>query len=1118
MLRTQTAWLLLATLLGVAACGDGETGPAGPAGEQGPPGDPGDPGDPGGPGDPGDPGDPGMDGMDGVDGRDGMDGADGAQLPPGAIRGPVVGPFIGLAVEPGARITTGVFDEGAAEIVVYDADNQQLLSINADAGNVRVTDLSTVSAPAEVGVLDAVTDAAADAASDLDGLNSVAVANGVVAVAIAADPVTDDGAVAFYDAATRAYLGAVDVGPNPDNVVFTPDGATLLVANEGEPDASTIDVSAFPTIDPAELTDPEGSVSVISVPPATGDFTTLSARSADFTAFNGMEALLVAQGARFPGQGFNAASTLAQELEPEYITTDGTTAWVTLQENNALAVVDVATATVSALVGLGVKDHSIETFGLDASDEDGPGGAASVNIRPWPIVGMYQPDTIVSYVTGGRRYLVTANEGDGRELEVEVAGEDEVIFADEVGIDDLTLDPEAYPDAAELADAAALGELNLSLVDGDVDDDGDVDLLHAFGSRSFSIWDAATGALVFDSGNDFEVLTARLFGAAFNNDNTEGDGDSRSDNKGPEPEAIAVATLQGRAYAFIGLERVGGVAIYDVTVPNAPIFQNYIEGFAPRDFSLDEDALQALIEANGADQPDLGPESIVIIDAADSPNGEPLMVVGNEVSGTIAIYALALDMFPFREFGDFPPTPTAEVRVVHASPDAPAIDVRVAGESSPFVSGLMPQAASGYAEVPAGETLVEVLDGSGSVVFAETLSLTEDRRYVIVAAGLAGSSAPEDQLRLLTFEERTTAPGPGLGTLDLVHASPDAPAVDVDADLDGAVDVTGLARFTRTAMTLDLDAGAARADVQVGGASVSTFSFDVVEGDQLFVLAVGLTGALPRADEAFGLLVVGPATDTGSPTAFVAQDPRLHVVHAALNLGAGDVFLGAREVASDIEFGEMQGPLQVAPRVAGDLDVFAPTAGTTRPFGAPAETATAAGLEAGERYLVVLHGDVDTTSEPFAIGVLPERIEPDAALPTRPRVVGFHASPDANDQVEVSRSDDPASVSPLSFTAIAGLEDLRYGVVDGLAGLTLDETGPFVFGVGDEGAPLDVDAFFDPVDLGAGFGRYFVVATGYVDIPAIFTEPLRLLIVEATDDGDWTLTTLDLAFPVLPPM
>ncbi|MEM1416972.1 MAG: choice-of-anchor I family protein [Myxococcota bacterium] len=635
----RPSWLALAVVL--AACGDGEIGPAGPEGPEGPEGPAGPMGPPGMPGLDGEPGAPGIDGIDGVDGVDGTGGGSGSgNVPPGALRRPIAGPSSGLIAELNGGFITQMFDVGAFEIITYDRVSQLIFGVDSDRGTVRVHDpVALIFFPPRIAELQPTVDGAVVTSSTLRGVNSVDSANGILAVAASADPVTDPGVVAFYNADNLLFLGAVEVGANPDCVEFTPDGSRLIVANEGEPDASSIDVSAFPIFDPTEITDPEGSVSIIDVPAVDGDFTSLTVRTADFRAFNGMEDELSAEGVRFPGRAFNPLTTVAMDFEPEYVATNGTTAWVTLQEANAIAVVDLETATVTDIFGLGVKDHSVQRMGLDASDRDGIGGGPGVNIRPWPIVGAYMPDTIKYYETGGRGFLVTANEGDGRELEVEVAGEDEVLFADEVRIADLTLDPGAYPNAAELQRESALGRLNGSAVDGDIDGDGDIDQLWSFGGRSFSIWDAETGEQIYDSGDDFELLTSVIYGTNFNNDNDANDGDGRSDNKGPEPEALEVGFFSFRWYAFVGLERMGGFLVYDITSPSDPIFNYYSPGAAFRNFDSN---LEELVTSGSLDQPDLAPESFVYIDNFSSPSGNGLLLTSNEVSGTLGIFSLQI--------------------------------------------------------------------------------------------------------------------------------------------------------------------------------------------------------------------------------------------------------------------------------------------------------------------------------------------------------------------------------------------------------------------------------------------------------------------------------------------
>lgn len=245
--------------------------------------------------------------------------------------------------------------------------------------------------------------------------------------------------------------------------------------------------------------------------------------------------------------------------------------------------------------------------GLDASDRDD-----EINIQPWPVLGMFMPDSIASFEADGQTYVVTANEGDDR-------GEDE-------RIEDLALDPDAFPDAAELQAEGALGRLGASTIDGDLDGDGDFDRLQAYGARSFTIWDAR-GNQVFDSGQLFEQVTAAEIPDFFNSDNDENTFDTRSDAKGPEPEALALGEYRGRRYAFVGLERVGGIMILDITDPAKPLFIDYETN---RDFLGDPEAGTA---------GDLGPEGIVFI-----PRDfrklifRPLLVVANEVSGTTTIY------------------------------------------------------------------------------------------------------------------------------------------------------------------------------------------------------------------------------------------------------------------------------------------------------------------------------------------------------------------------------------------------------------------------------------------------------------------------------------------------
>jgi DNA-binding beta-propeller fold protein YncE len=336
----------------------------------------------------------------------------------------------GIRLQVAGTYETGIFDESAAEIAAYDPRSKQIYVTNASANTIDIVSIRNIRRPRLTGVI--------DLSPYGGGVNSVAVMDGLVAVAVEADIKTDPGKALFFTRGGR-FIDSVEVGALPDMLTFTPDGNYVLVANEGEPnDDYTID--------------PEGSVSVI-------DLRTMNVATADFTAFNGN----VPAGVRVFGPGASAA----QDFEPEYITVsaDSSTAWVALQENNAIAIVDIASATVTDVVALGTKDHSAIQNAMDASNRDG-----GINIKPWPVVGMYQPDAIAAYEVDGQTYIVTANEGDARDYDG---------FSEEARIgdvnDDFFVDPIAYPDLSILTDNAQLGRLTITTATGDTDGDGDIE-------------------------------------------------------------------------------------------------------------------------------------------------------------------------------------------------------------------------------------------------------------------------------------------------------------------------------------------------------------------------------------------------------------------------------------------------------------------------------------------------------------------------------------------------------------------------------------------------------------------------------------------------------------------
>jgi hypothetical protein len=470
---------------------------------------------------------------------------------------------------------------GNTEVVAFDPISKRVFSTNGTANKVDIIDLSNPAAPS---FLSSITVAG--------NLNSVAVCNGKVAIAVAYG--TDPGEVLLTDTDGNLLLPAgIPVGALPDMVTFTPDCSKILTANEGEPNSNY-------TIDP------EGSVSIIDISNGVENYTVATA---DFKAYIGQEDALRAQGIRIFGPGANAA----QDFEPEYIaiSEDGATAYVTLQENNAIAIVDIASATVVDVKPLGFKDHSLHRNAFDPSDRDG-----GIRIQTWPVKGMYQPDACAVYTVDGQTYVLTANEGDARVYPMSGPNEGGS-YSEELRVSNIALDPVRFLNAASLSAAANLGRLRITNALGDFDQNGKFEEIYAYGARSFSIWSGADGSLIYDSGSDMERITAVQIPALYNSElGLTSEFDQRSDNKGPEPEAISVTRINGNDYAFIGLERTGGFMVYNVSIPSQPYFVAYV----------------------GAQAGDAAPEDVKVIPAELSPNGNALVLVANEVSGTISIY------------------------------------------------------------------------------------------------------------------------------------------------------------------------------------------------------------------------------------------------------------------------------------------------------------------------------------------------------------------------------------------------------------------------------------------------------------------------------------------------
>ncbi|MFY7997238.1 MAG: choice-of-anchor I family protein [Candidatus Kapaibacteriota bacterium] len=511
---------------------------------------------------------------------------------------------------------------GLCESIAYEPQTRRLFVANSlITGGQRYVRVEVVNLD---NPLQPTTEASLDLSAFGADVSSIAVSNGVLAAAMIQAVKTDSGRVVIVDvsgADVRASLTtarSVVVGAQPDMITFTPDGTRILTANEGEP-----------TETGSYLPDPEGSVSIIDLPflpngrPNVGAVSQGNVRFVRFNAFNfgapRRSELLDSAVIHFPSPTTTASVpgaapgrlvTFAQDVEPEYIaiSADSRIAYVTLQENNAWAIIDIPTGRVISIRSMGIKPHALRGNGLDASDR-----GTNINIANYPVLGMYQPDAIHAFSVDGRTYIASVNEGDTRGY---------ATFNEEARVSSLVLDSVRFPDRARLQSDTVLGRLNVSRARGDVDGDGDFDALYSFGGRSISIWEGS-GAIVWDSGDDIEQITSRLLPNFFNVSRDNVTRKNRSDDKGPEPEGVVVGRVGDSTYIFAGLERTSGVMVYNATNPVSPRFSQFI---TTRDYSR-------------AIAGDVSTEALLFIPPAQNRLNTSLVIAAHEVSGTVAVFA-----------------------------------------------------------------------------------------------------------------------------------------------------------------------------------------------------------------------------------------------------------------------------------------------------------------------------------------------------------------------------------------------------------------------------------------------------------------------------------------------
>jgi DNA-binding beta-propeller fold protein YncE len=507
-----------------------------------------------------------------------------------------------ISLQPISTVRNGdpaeLFDQSAAEIVKFDPVSRRMFVVNGLENSIDIFNAADPLSPTLIQSVDL---------SEYGNPNSVDInpsaKRNEIAVAMGNVDKTQRGQVVFLNK-DGGFLATVQVGYLPDMLTYNSSGNRLLVANEGEPND---DYSV----------DPEGSVSIIN----TGS----SRRTHHEITFSHLTKEDI-PGVRITGP---EGTTVAQDLEPEFIAIDENHAYVTCQENNAVVKININNRRLEKIFALGSINHAELGNAIDVSDRD-----SMIRIANWPVRGLFMPDAIATYTTrdGGKRksFFVTANEGDARDY-----GD----YSDEARVSSRTLDPSAFPLGTELKQVANLGRLNIITTEGLTEEGDSHQELYSFGTRSFSIFDG-DGEFVYDSGSMIETYLAENFPDNFNCAHDEsGSIDSRSDNKGAEPEAIEIGVIGDKTYVFVGLERFSGILVCDITNPRDVKFA----GFGlNRDFSVEFDGGNL---GNVADAGDLGPEGLDFIPASKSPNGQPLLVVANEVSGTTTIYQVS-NMIP----------------------------------------------------------------------------------------------------------------------------------------------------------------------------------------------------------------------------------------------------------------------------------------------------------------------------------------------------------------------------------------------------------------------------------------------------------------------------------------
>ena len=501
---------------------------------------------------------------------------------------------------------------GSSEIAAFHAGSKRIFATNGVKNTIDIFDISDVANPKKVDSI----------SLERYGNDITIVAAGrdvVVAAVLVTEtfsatgvPTTPNGKIVVFDT-NGTFLSATDIlGVLPDSVTFAPDGTTALVAIEAQPVCAKDDPATAEkeSTDYSKASDPVGGVSVVD----------LTDPTAPVVRFAGFDQFTVEE---MRAKGIAVSSVVddvSKDFEPEFVTAaDNKTAYVTIQEANAIGKLNIETATFESITR--AFESKLSNTARDTSDKDS--GAGPRNYRN--VVGASQPDAIASFKVGSGHYFLTANEGDAREY---------TCLNDDLRAASLIVDPKRFGDWTTLSGTADLGRAKVNPNIGDKDGDGDIDTIHLRGSNSMTMY--RNGYAYWDSGDLLNQIQTQAFGVANINGSHSYSkdlstmnyvGQDRSDDKGAEPEGVALGMVGDRRIAILGLERMTALAIFDITRPLEPVFQEWLQ-------MLPTKATPA------KDVKYWSPEGIVFVPADKSPSGKALIITSYELSGSLSIHQI----------------------------------------------------------------------------------------------------------------------------------------------------------------------------------------------------------------------------------------------------------------------------------------------------------------------------------------------------------------------------------------------------------------------------------------------------------------------------------------------